>query len=204
MTETPAVQIDPLQNLPTTSPGAASEAREQAAEYDSIFAATPLVLDDGTTIMVPPPPGTGLIDEDAQDAINELNLRLESFDRWPDVEVPEQTVYDENNNIVSVLPASTRPGVLKTRPYRRTDPQTSEVIEVLKPDVEAQQVIFVLGKQAYDKLRAATVNGVRGSQADVWRIWHKQSAQILERQKIDSKSNGRAVDSAPVLQADTA
>ena len=189
----------PLKNLDTMSPDAPAEARRQASKYDSVFATTPLTLDDGTVIQVPPHPNLQLLDEDAQAAIDKLNVQLESYDREPDIFIPEQTVKDRSGNDIT-LPAETKPGPYKL-PHRKTDPNTGEAA-LLDPPYRAQIARFALGEEDYVRLRAGTVNGRRGSTADVWRIWSGQATATAERQKNDLKSDGRAVDSASVPAPD--
>lgn len=162
-------------------------AREQAAEYDSPFASTELKLDDGTVIMVPPDPRLRLLDDDALIALDRLNLEIESYDRHPDIFIPEQKIKDRAGNEIT-LPSETRPGALK-EPHRKTDPETGQQI-LLDPPYTVQVVQIALGPEEYARLRAGTINGRRGSCADVNRIWNEQGAALVKRQAADSKSDG--------------
>lgn len=193
---------DTAKNLPTTSPDAAREAREQAREYESIFAPTTLTLDDGTTkIEVPPAPSLQMFDDEAQAELNQLYLDLESYDRHDDTLVPEQEIRDKHGNLVMTLPPSTQRGPLK-EPYRKTDPETGAAA-LLNPPYKVRVAQIALGDD-YALLRAGTIDGHRGSAADVWRVWTLQGYKVSEREKSDSKSDGSAVDSAPVPPSDTA
>lgn len=183
-------------NLSTTTPTAAAEAREQASEYSSAFAPTPLKLDDGTVIEVPPHPSLRMLDDEALAAYEKLEFELESYDRHPEVVVPEETVYDpETKQVKMVLPATTRPGQLKV-PYRKTNPETGEV-ELLDPPFNVQVAQIALGDD-YGVLRAGKIGGKRGSAAAVNRIWNEQGTRIAERQAADSKSVASTVDGASV------
>lgn len=168
------------------------EAREQAAEYDSPFAGGQITLDNGDVIPVPPHPNLRMLDDEAQSEYDKLELELESYDRHPDVHVPEQKIYDNHGRLVSTIPAEEepRPGPLKV-PHRKTvDGKT----ELLDPPYNVRVAKIALGPD-YDKLRGGLVDGRRGSARDVWRIWNEQGQKAVERQKADSKS----ADSSGVL-----
>jgi hypothetical protein len=174
------------------------EAREQAKEYDSPFAGGEITLDDGTVIEVPPHPNLRMLDDDAQPKYDRLELELESYERHPDIDVPEQKIYDKSGNLVSVLPADTRPGPLKI-PHRKTDADGNAVL--LDPPYNVQVAQIALGPD-YEKLRAGTIRGRRGSAVDVWRIWNEQGQKMIDRQKSDSKSDEGAGDLADVSAPD--
>lgn len=173
---------------PNPNPDPGRHAADQAAEYGSIFEPTTLVLDDGTTITVPPHPALRLLDDDALAELDRLDFEVESYDRHPDVYIPERKGKDRNGDEIT-LPAEIRPGALKV-PYRRTDPDSGETV-LMTPPFDVQQVKIVLGEDAYAKLRSATVNGKRGSAAHIKSIWRKQGAAIERRQASDSKSDDR-------------
>lgn len=157
--------------LPNARP--AREAREQAAAYDSVFASTPLDLDDGTVIDIPPHPNLRLLDDERLEAYEELLFEAESYDRGPDIYIPEQKVKDSAGNEM-VLPAETKPGDLLV-PYRKDG-------ELVRPPYNVRVVIAALGHDDYARLR----DGGR-SAADVWRIWNQQGMTIAERQATDPK-----------------
>lgn len=186
----------------TTNSDAPREAREQAKEYESAFAPTTLRLDDGSEIEVPPHPSLRMLDDDALAEYEKLELELESYDRHPDVDIPEQKVYDPATKLVTMtLPPRVQPGQLKV-PYRKTDPET-KAVDILDPPYQVRVAQIALGED-YPLLRAGKVDGKRGSAAAVWRIWNVQGVKLAERQAADSKSAGSAVGSAPVLEADKA
>lgn len=161
-------------------------AADQAAEYDSPFAPTPLKLDDGTVIMVPPDPRLRLLDDDALAALDRLNLEIESYDRHPDIFIPEQKIKDSAGNEIT-LPSETRPGALK-EPHRKTDPATKDSV-LLDPPYTVQVAKIALGDADYARLRAGTIDGRRGSCADIQRIWSEQGLNLAKRQAQDSKSD---------------
>ena len=171
---------------------AGARAAEQAQEYGGIFAPTHLILDDGTRITIPPHPVLRLLDDDILAELDELDFALESYDRHPDVYIPEQKGKDRNGDEIT-LPAEVRQGALKV-PYRKTDPKTGKTV-LMSPPFDVQQIKIILGEQAYAALRAGTINGERGSVAHVKAVWRKQGKAIERRQADDSKS----VDSPEVL-----
>lgn len=174
---------------------AGTQAREQAAEYGGIFTSTPLRLDDGTVIHVPPDPRHRLLDDDQMAAYDALLFESESYDRGDEVVIPPQKVYDGDKNVVTELPAQTRPGILLT-PYRKDG-------ELLQPAWEVRVVEAALGPTDYARLRAGTIDGVRGSSRHIQQIWVEHNRAIRERQAADSKSAGGTVDLAPVPEADS-
>ena len=168
--------------LDTASP--ASDARDQAEAYDSIFANTPLELCDGTILEIPPHPDFGMLDDDRIDDYNELLFERDTtYDREQDIFIPEQRMKDPNTGEENgvVLPATTERGMLKV-PYRVDG-------KLLKPAWSVRVVKACLGEKDYELLRAGGK-----SSADVWRIWGKQGQLARERQAADSKSHGSAVD----------
>ncbi|WP_293308890.1 hypothetical protein [Mycolicibacterium sp.] len=165
-------------NLATKSPESAKEANAQAREYDSPFAPTDLVLDDGTVIEIPPHPNLRILDDDVLDEYEALLFEAESYDRGPDFYIPEQQAKDSAGNPIT-LPAETRPGPLLV-PYRKNG-------ERISPPHSVQVVQIVLGADNYAKLRAGTVDGKRGSAGMVWKIWNERNLNLIERQAADPK-----------------
>ncbi len=199
--ETPETEKpEKLKDLPTKPKDAAADAREQAAIYDSIFMPTTLTFDDGTSISVPPPPSLRMLDDEQQDAYDELLFEMESYDRADDIEVPEQKVYDKNTKqLITTIPASTRPGPLLV-PHRKT---VGEKTTLITPSWEVRSVKAALGEEKYKLLRAASINGQPATARDVWNVWNKQSLAVSKRADEDDKSAGGAVDVAPVPEADS-
>jgi hypothetical protein len=184
-----------------TKPDAGRQAREQAQAYNSIFAISPLKLDDGTTIEVPPHPDLELWDEEALAALQKLNYECESYDRHPDMYFPGDTFTDKAGNQITV-PGEIRKGLLKENPRRKTDPQTGEVT-ILDPPYKVQVVQIALGPEGYARLRAGTINGRRGCAADVWRHWAGRGVDLADRADADPKSVGSTGVLAAVAAPDS-
>lgn len=161
---------------------ASAEAREQASEYGSVFAPTPLELDDGDVIMIPPHPDYALVDDDRLQAYDELMFEADTrYQRDPDIIVPEQHVKDADGNDTGVvMPSEIIRGALR-RPYRILN--GDGVPELVRPPHPVRVAKAVLGENDYKRLR----EGGR-SAADVWKIWSEQTEKIRERGQKDSKS----------------
>lgn len=175
------------------------QAREQADAYASTFAPRRIEFDDGGFILVPPHPNMRMLDDDAQAAVERLDFELESYDRHPDTYIPEQKVKDRGGNEIT-LPAQTVPGAVKL-PYRKTDVEGNTTL--LDPPYTVQVAQIALGPDDYAKLRAATINGRRGSAADVWRVWNNQGLDIANRADVDSKSDDGPGVLEDVAEADS-
>lgn len=170
--------------------GPASDAREQAEAYDGLFKNQKIELKDGTPMEIPPHPDFGMLDDDRQDAYEELLFETESYDREPEIFIPEQKL---DNGIV--LPAETRRGAL-LRPFRKTDAD-GNVVRVTPP-YSVRVVEAALGPEAFAKLKAGGC-----SAADVWRIWGRQALEVRNRQATDPKSNGSSVALEAVSSPDS-
>jgi hypothetical protein len=170
-------------NLPHTSPQAGNQSREQAKAYDSLFADTPIELDDDAgTVAVPPHPDLAMLSDEAMEEYEELQFEMESYDREEDIIIPEQRFKDSDGNETGVvLPGSTQKGAL-LRPYRKDG-------VLIKPPYSVRVARIALGEAEYKRL----VEGGKSS-ADVWRIWGTQAAELRKRQADDSKSDGGALD----------
>jgi len=162
----------------------AEEAREQAKAYDSLFSNQKIELDDGTTMEIPPHPDFGMLDDDRQEAYEELIFETESYDREPDIFIPEQNL--ENG---LTLPAETKRGEL-LRPFRKDG-------VLVKPPHSVRIVQAALGLEQYTRLK---IGGKCA--ADVWRVWGRQGMEVRNRQSSDSKSNGSSVDLVSVPTSD--
>ena len=167
----------PATNLPTKSPDATAEALAQAREYDSPFSSTDLTLDDGTVIEVPPHPNLRILDDDILAEYEALQFEVESYDRAPDIYIPEQKAKDSAGNEIT-LPAETRQGPLLV-PYRKDG-------TLISPPHSVRVVKTVLGDD-YARLRAGTVDGKRGNAGLVWKIWNEQNLAVIQRQAADPK-----------------
>lgn len=184
-------------NLANAAEKAAREAREQAEAYDSLLADGEIELIDGTTLSIPPHPDLGMLDDDRMEAYEELMFEVESYDRFPDIFIPEQRLRDPEtgNETGVVLPSDTRQGAVK-RPYRKTDPEGNTVL--IKPPHSVKVVQACLGELDYKRL----VEGGRSAK-DVWKVWGRQGLDLKERQADDPKSDGSVVALAPVPEADS-
>lgn len=188
--------------LPTSSPEAPAQARAQAAEYGGLFAPSILRLDDGTELIVPPHPSLQMFDDEAQAELDQLHLELDTeYERHPDIQVPEQTIYDKKTGqVITVLPATTQRGGL-IEPYRKRLPDGS--YQLMNPPYKVRVAQIALGERQYALLRNGTIDGHQGSAADVWRIWNEQGVKVAEREKADSKSEAGAVDLEAVPTPDS-
>lgn len=160
-------------------PNAAEQAREQAKAYSAVWAPRPFDLGDGESIEIPPHPNLRLLDDDRLEAYEALLYEIESYDRAPDVYVPEQKL--ENGTII---PEETIKGAVLI-PHRRTTVGDDGVsrTELIHPPWAVRVVMACLGAEAYDRLKAAGK-----SASDVWRIWNEQGVELAEREKLDTKS----------------
>lgn len=169
--------------LPSASP--VSQARDQAEAYESLFASTPLELNDGSVLMVPPHPDFGMLDDDRMEDYEDLLFEVESYDRSEEIYIPEQRL---DSGVT--LPAEVKKGEL-LRPFRKNGVR-------VKPAHSVRIVQAALGPDDYKKLR----DGGK-SAADVWRVWGKQGLAIQERRLFDPKSNGSSVDLESVSASDS-
>lgn len=170
--------------LAKPNPSANRQAREQATAYGGLFASHQLELDGGDIIEIPPHPNLRMLDDDRQEQYEELLFEIESYDRGPDIYMPEQTLPSG-----VVLPAETKPGPL-LEPYRKDG-------KLVKPPYSVRVVQVALGEETYRKLRA----GGRCA-ADVWRIWNTTGMEITERSDFRPATNGSSSGLAAVPAPD--
>lgn len=171
-----------MSNAPENS---GSEAREQANAYDSPFADRILKFDDGDTMTLPPHPNLRMLDDDALEAYEAYLEEVETYDRGPDLYIPEQKVKDRDGNEM-VLPAETRPGQVLGPPYFKDGKRVT-------PPREIRIVQVILGDEEYARLRSKKINNRKAGARDVWRAWTEQGAEVVERVNRDSKSDGGSV-----------
>lgn len=169
--------------LPTASP--INDARQQAEAYDSLFSSTPLTLDDGSDLKIPPHPDFGMLDDDRMEDYEDLLMEVEDYDRDEEIYIPEQKLESG-----VTLPAETRKGNL-LRPYRKNGVR-------VKPAHSVRVVQAALGPEDYARLRAGGRNA-----ADVWKVWGKQGLAVQERRIFDPKSDGSSVDLESISEADS-
>jgi hypothetical protein len=179
-------------NLSTTSPTAAAEARQQAAQWSSPWSPITVTFDSGKVVELPPHPALSILDDDQLEAYEAVLFETESFDRHPDVYIPEQKAKDSAGNEIT-LPAQTQRGALMY-PHRKggalMGPQTVRIVKA------------VLGADEYTKLRGEKIDGRRFSAGEVYRLWNQQQQRLDERARDDSKSVGGDLDMASVPEAD--
>lgn len=161
-----------------------NEAREQANAYQSIFADRTIVFDDGSKMTIPPHPNLRMLDDDALEAYEAYLEEVETYDRGPDIFIPEQKVTGRDGNEMT-LPAETRPGQVLGPPYFKDKTRVS-------PPREIRIVQVILGKDQYDLLRSKTIDGRKAGARDVWRAWNEQGSEITSRVDDDSKSAASA------------
>ena len=161
-----------------------NEARAQANAYKSIFADRELIFDDGTKMVLPPHPNLRMLDDDALEAYEAYLEEVETYDRGPDIYIPEQKVKDRDGNEMT-LPAEVRPGPVLGPPYFKDKKRVS-------PPREVRIVQVVLGQEQYDVLRSKKIDGRKAGARDVWRAWNEQGNEITARADDDSKSAASA------------
>jgi len=153
-------------------PDAAKSAREQAKAYKSVFGPRSLELGDGSIIDIPPHPNLRMLDDEQMAAYEELLFEVESYDREPDLHIPEQKL---DSGVI--LPAETRRGAV-LEPHRLDG-------KLVKPPYTVRVVQAAVGDDLYARLRAGGCNA-----ADVWRVWNEQGLELTSRADADPKSNG--------------
>lgn len=117
------------------------QAREQAAEATGFLASIEIVVGDEVFEI----PQRGLLDDDQREALNELELETESWDREPDIEIPERRTKNDDGS-ETVIAAETRPGALKI-PYRKDG-------KLIKPAYAVRVAVALLGEERYKKFKA--------------------------------------------------
>lgn len=191
------------------------DAKAQAAEYFGFPNGADIVItvDGKEEIFTVPYPGT--LNDDQQERWNRLQFEIEQCDRYPDVVIPDhkltkRTVVGERTTTegeaVTVekdcvteeetfVPGSTARGQLM-QPYRKTDANGETTL--LEPTYSARVAIALWGEERYRLFRE---NG--GESRLVSLIQAKMEAELQERQKQDSKSDGRAGAVGEVSETDS-
>lgn len=157
-------------------------AREQAAEGAGFLASIKIRAGDELFEI----PQRGLMDDDARERLNELDLETESWDREDDVEIPERRLKDKDGNETAVFPAETRKGVFKI-PHRKNG-------DLIKPSYPVRVAIAVLGEEKYARYKKAG-----GRATDVTATLARLDQRLKERESADPKSVGSdsAVETSP-------
>lgn len=186
----------PLRKLPNVSENATAEASAQAEAYESIFSPSPLELDGGEVMMIPPHPDYGMLDDDRMEEWDELLFAIDNeYLRDPDIIVPDHELKDKDGNPTGVtVPGETIRGQLR-RPFQRLVDGKPALV---KPPHTVKIVQVALGEAEFKRLK----DGGRNA-SDVWKVWGEQSIRIQERQQRDPKSARGTVAVAPVPPSDS-
>lgn len=132
------------------------EAREQAADYLGMLASVKIEVKGGEVFEVPNP---SLLDDDQQDAYDELQISLEALERWPDTK----------NDAGEVI--------------RRGEPlephRTKDGTRVEHYNVRLAKALF---GERYEKFKAGG-----GRANDVAVIWFQMQKKLTEQAKTDPK-----------------
>jgi hypothetical protein len=161
------------------------EAREQAAEATGFLASIEIEV-NGEVFEIPQ---RGLMDDEQRDALNEVELETESWDRNPDVEIPEQRLKDKEGNETEVIPPRTIRGGLKI-PYRKGE-------NLIKPAYPVRVAVAVLGEEGYKRFKAGG-----GRASDVTAILAQLDKKVEKRESFRSESAGGDSDMAAVADGD--
>src|SRR6185312_10218487 len=73
------------------------QAREQAAEATGFLASVEILIGEEVFEI----PQRGLLDDDQREALNKLELETESWDREPDIEIPERRLKDKDGKLIT-------------------------------------------------------------------------------------------------------
>lgn len=172
------------------------QAREQAAEATGFLDGYILVV-GGQEYEIPQ---RGLLDDDARERLNELDLETETWDRDDDIlfasvetvaviadvlrENPDVSTEELRQEVAKKIADAVaaadnfnkRPGPLKV-PYRKNN-------ELIKPPYQVQVAMAVLGDE-YEKFKAAG-----GRASDVTATLARLDRKVEEREASDPKSVG--------------
>jgi hypothetical protein len=150
------------------------EARDQAAEATGFLASIEIEVGDEVFEI----PQRGLFDDEQRERMDALDLATESWDREPDIHIPERHIKDGEELVV--FPAQTRPGPLKI-PYRKT---VGDKVELIKPSYPVQVAIALWGNAKYEKFKKAG-----GSATTVTATLAMLDKRLTDREKSRSESD---------------
>lgn len=171
-------------------------AQEQANEYDGFARSGTIVArKSGETFTIPNPM---FFDDDQLAAYQALHHLMNQCDRWPDTEIPEQSIESVDPNGAKV---KTHNGAHVRRgdyiePYQQTD--KDGVTRLIDPPYEVQVAKIVLGEEDYARFKAGG-----GSSRELTMVLAKLRERVEEREAADSKSAGGSAGSAVVAAADS-
>ncbi|GJJ22281.1 hypothetical protein [Mycolicibacterium mageritense] len=172
------------------------DAQEQADTYDGFArSATITARKSGEVFTIGNPL---FFDDDQLAAYQALHHRMNQCDRWPDTEIPEQSIESTDPNGATV---KTHNGAHVRRgdyiePYQETD--KDGVTRLVDPPYEVQVAKIVLGEEDYARFKAGG-----GSSRELTMKLQKLRERVEEREAADPKSVGGAADSAAVAASDS-
>ena len=173
----------------------------------------PIKVDGQVEIFTVPFPGT--LNDQQQEAMNQLQFEIDQCDRYPDLVIPDhklvhkeivgartvtegEKVTEETDVVVeneTFVPGRTIPGD-SMLPYRTTGPDGT--VTLMEPSYNARVAIALWGKERYERFKA---NG--GQSRLVALLQTKMQREFDARKKADSKS-GSGVDALDqVSEADS-
>ena len=167
------------------------DAQEQADTYDGFARSGKIVA-----------PGSGeeftfrnpvFFGDDQLAAYQALNHLMNQCDRWPDTEIPEQSV--ESTDLSGATVKTHRGAYVSRGDYIEPYQKDGELID---PPYEVQVAKIVLGEDDYARFKAGG-----GSSRELTMVIKKLRERVEEREAADSKSAGGAADSAAVAASDS-
>lgn len=160
--------------------------REQAAEADGDFAPLTIKTKSGKTFTIP---DANLLDDDQQEAFDDLRYEANQCDRWPDREVPEEVITAKDGSAIRTA-AHTRPGDF-IQPYQKDGKR-------LTPSYNIRLAkIFLGSEEVYEEFKKAG-----GRSNEIALALTERSRQQARRQLADPKSDAGDSDASPVSDAD--
>ncbi|SRX93560.1 hypothetical protein MSP7336_01799 [Mycobacterium shimoidei] len=183
MSEHPVPEIGgPVPQAP--SPNKLAQAAEQADEYDSFVKPIRIRTKSGKVFEVPHPTQ---LDDEQQEAFDELQYEANQCDRWPDVEVPETTTTHPDGS-VTVIPKHIERGDFIS-PYQKGGVR-------MRPGYNIRLAKIYFGDR-YEEFKAAG-----GRSNDLALALRRAADEMRERQAADSKSAGGGVSVEKVPNTD--
>lgn len=182
---------DDDQKPPPEPPRSPEHARQQAAEFLGFTASKVIPLPGGGQVEITNP---GMFDDDQQERWDALQILLESCEKAPDIEVPEQTVTTKDGNSITTKARKVAAGYLQ--PLRRKGENGQ--VEYVKPGYAVRQAIAVLGEEGYAKFKAGG-----GRANDISLILSHMQQEFEERTKRDPFRPDGGGDVAAVREGDS-
>lgn len=170
-----------MSNNGPRTPVSVEEAKQQAAEYFGFTASSQIRVSNGKVFEIPNP---GLMNDDQQERWEELQFEVETCDREPGIDLPEQRLEDG-----TVIPPRTIPGDYLT-PYRKNG-------ELLKPPYNVRLAIALFGEEGYAEYKAGG-----GIANQIAMEWARMNKEFEERVAKDPKSGRGDTSLAAVPSGD--